>query len=53
MGYNQEVIRIILRLSSHNSPQDDADREAAENLRMEINALIASDPDYSRIALDC
>lgn len=50
MGYTIENIQISLRLSSHNSEQDEKDRQAAENLRMEIRALVASDPDYERIA---
>ena len=50
MGYNIEHIQSTLRLSSHNSEQDEKDRQAAENLRMELRALIASDPDYERIA---
>lgn len=51
MGYTTGEFRIALRAERHNGPDDETDNEAIENLRMEIEALIASDPSYSRVAI--
>ena len=49
MGCQTEKIIVSYTVSRHNSEQDVSDDQAAENLRMEIEALIAADSDYSRI----
>lgn len=51
MGYNSGDIRIPLRLDNHGGDEQRRDREAVEDLKSEIAALIASDPAYQRIAL--
>lgn len=52
MGYTVEHITIATRRSSHNDDRDVNDAQAIENLRMEIEALIAGDRDYSRVVFD-
>lgn len=51
MGYNAAELRIPLRLDNHLGPETQRDKEAAESLRMEIEALIESVPAYQRIAI--
>lgn len=50
MGYAIGELRIPLRAERHNSAGDKADDEAIESLKMEINALIDSTPEYGRVA---
>lgn len=49
MGRQSQRIQIIATVSRHNSEQDKRDDEALANLRMEIDALVASDPEYARV----
>lgn len=51
MGYNAAELRIPLRLDNHLGPETERDKQAADDLRMEIEALIASTPEYERIAI--
>lgn len=52
MGYTIEpLLSIDVRRSSHNDERDDADREAADRLRQEIEYLIEADADYRRIVV--
>jgi hypothetical protein len=49
MGYDTGHIKISFRTSSHNDERDIRDHQAVEDLRTEIEALIASTPDYKRV----
>lgn len=49
MGRESREIRVLANVSRHNSEQDRKDDEAVANLRMEIEALVASDPNYARV----
>lgn len=49
MGRDTKHITIDATVSRHNNQQDRDDDEALENLRMEIESLIAADPNYSRV----
>ena len=49
MGYDTGKIEISYRTSNHNSDQDVLDEQAVDDLRMEIEALIASTPEYQRV----
>lgn len=51
MGYDSDKITIHLRLDNHLTEQTLIDRQAAEDLRGEIEALIQSTPAYKRIAI--
>lgn len=50
MGYHTDSLTIHARLERHNSDDDRRDDAAWERLKAEINALIDSDPEYTRIA---
>lgn len=50
MGYNSGSLDIYLRVDNHLDERTTRDREAEESLKMEIQALIDSDPNYARIA---
>lgn len=50
MGSNYCEIRVPLRISNHNSEQDDLDRAAVDALKRDIQAIIDSEPAYQRIA---
>lgn len=50
MGYDVYDIRIYLRIKKDCGPRQEADEAAEERLRDELRMLIASDPDYERIA---
>lgn len=49
MGRDTRKIEIVASVSRHNSEQDVQDDEAVDNLRMEIEALVASNPEYERV----
>lgn len=49
MGYDVYNIMIGLRVKKDNGPRQVADEETEERLRSEIQMLIDSDPDYTRI----
>lgn len=51
MGYNPAEISVPLRLDNHLGPETERDKQAANDLRMEIEALIKSTPEYERIAI--
>jgi hypothetical protein len=51
MGYDTATLRIPLRLDNHLGPETQRDRDAMDLLRHEIQSLIDSDPEYSRIAI--
>jgi hypothetical protein len=51
MGYTTATIRIPLRLDNHGGPEQEQDREAAEDLLFDIRELIKSDEGYQRIAI--
>ncbi len=52
MGYSTAEIKILLRLDNHLGPETERDKTARDNLCMEINALVKSNPDYDRIVMD-
>lgn len=52
MGRETRTISVSGSVSRHNSQQDKDDDQAMEDLRMEIEALVASDPNYARVVYD-
>lgn len=51
MGYDTATIRIPLRLDNHGGPEQEQDREAAEDLLFDIRERIKEVPAYERIAI--
>jgi hypothetical protein len=50
MGYTTGELRIPLRAERHGGPEDEADNAAVESLKSEIEALLAANYDYQRVA---